>query len=1175
MAYPEVINKRYEVLDQLGQGGMGAVYRVNDRLTGDIVALKQVVVDAEKLLFNSQGTFADVRMALAQEFKTLASLRHPHIISVLDYGFVDKQPFFTMELLGETQTLVDFARDEPFGSQMELLIQLLQALAYLHRRGIIHRDLKPQNVVVTGGGVKVLDFGLAATREYLETNERGVAGTIAYMAPEILEGAPASEASDLWAVGVMAYEIFARSFPFNTKTAGQLVNDILAKALDLERLDIDHRLRLVLERLLAKDPAARYQDAFEIIEIYAEASGHQQMAYETATVRESFLQAASFVGREDELDQLAAALHDMIELPAGSLWLIGGESGVGKSRLMEELRILALVKGALILRGQGVSEGSSSYDLWQNALRRLALSSEIDDFEAGVLKALVPDIEALLRREIPDPPEADPQAANERLLNVIEALLRRSAAQQPTVVLLDDLQWAGESLEVLKHLQKSDISDLRLLIVGSFRDDEMPSLPTLFPRADLIELKRLSEPAIAELSVSMLGEAGREPSVLDLIQRETEGNAFFIIEVVRTLVETSGGLLEVGSTTVPQSVFAHGMQTVVRHRLSRVPREALPLLRLAAVAGRQLDLKLLEHIEPETNLGEWLLVCEMATVIEIEDNIWRFSHDKLREGLVMEMPAADRQHVHRKIAEAIEHIYPDDATQLARLAYHWDEAYAPVKAERYMVLAGEQALTNGIYRDAVTFLERAVRLQQEDIELTTLHRGHIHRLLGTAYVGLGVMDKSESNFLTAVELLGFPMPNPKQRRFILRLAGQIVRQLLHVLTPRRLERPVRGPRREAVLEATRAYDLLTLSYFYLTQKMKAIYSVMRTANLAARLGPSPEQVRAYGMMVIAVGAGLPPRLGRPLSDAYVRRIEALVPQVESPPALATGLRAVAAYYVGSCQWERAEKAVAQSIQIARDTNNQRLLGDALSNMAGIAYYQGDFERNRQIRQEIYEVGKASGNMQHQIWAVRTFAVYALLKDKPDEALLHMHDLVALHGTMTTQADTIQTQGVRATLYLRINEHEQAWNEAQSIAAILKENPPIAYFQVDSLEVLATIYQHFWERDPANSSYAELMESAVTMLETHAKSYPISQAAALRFRGMYEQLAGNQAAAIEAWRKSIEKAEKLGMRHQLGLTYYEYGRYADKSLLSKAKAIFEEVGHVYDKKRALTAMEEDE
>jgi serine/threonine protein kinase len=212
----------------------------------------------------------------------------------------------------------------------------------------LHRDLKPGNILVADSQVKLLDFGLSVLRE--QTADVEIAGTLPYIAPEILQGGSASEASDLYAVGAIAYELFAGRHPFVNPGSTSLINDILYTAPDFSLLDIDTGLLNVVEKLLAKRIEERYRDAIHVIRALHEATGHA-FPIETITLRESFLQSAPFVGRDDTLSDLLKCLDDLVN-GKGSAWLIGGESGVGKSRLLNEMRTHILVKGALILNGQ-------------------------------------------------------------------------------------------------------------------------------------------------------------------------------------------------------------------------------------------------------------------------------------------------------------------------------------------------------------------------------------------------------------------------------------------------------------------------------------------------------------------------------------------------------------------------------------------------------------------------------------------------------------------------------------------------------------------------------------------------------------------------------------------------------------------------------------------------------
>jgi tetratricopeptide (TPR) repeat protein len=230
-------------------------------------------------------------------------------------------------------------------------------------------------------------------------------------------------------------------------------------------------------------------------------------------------------------------------------------------------------------------------------------------------------------------------------------------------------------------------------------------------------LSRFEPKAIADLSASMLGAAGSEPQVLSLLQDETEGNVFFLVETVRALAEEAGGLQSVGSSTLPQSVFAGGVQRIIQRRLARVKETYRPLLQLAAVAGRELELDLLHTAMPETNLETWLTACANVAVLEVQDEQWRFAHDKLRKALIDELGADKSQELHDQVGHAIESTYPDNlALHSGRLAWHYAQADKPDKERVYARLAGEQAAAQFSNDEALRFFDQALeRTPKDDI----------------------------------------------------------------------------------------------------------------------------------------------------------------------------------------------------------------------------------------------------------------------------------------------------------------------------------------------------------------------------------------------------------------------------------------------------------------------------
>lgn len=736
------INGRYILHEKLGGGGMGSVYRATDHLTESIVALKRVTNTPEARPFGSQAAGLTMDLSLANEFNTLASLRHPHIIPVLDYGFDDGLPYFTMQYIPNARTITDVGFTASYPEKIGLLKQMLQALAYLHQRGIIHRDLKPQNALVdTDGRVLLLDFGLAEENPQ-RADDGSISGTLSYLAPEILRGAAPTEASDLYSLGLIAYEIFTGKHLYNLADIPQLMMDIFHKQPNHDDIDADSTLRRVITRLLSKNPADRYRHTTDVLDELAS----QDVIHLTAADRphwDSYLHAARFVGREPELLQLEAALDEAFS-GKGSAWLIGGESGVGKSRLASEIQVRAMVRGALPLVGQAVVGGGLPYQQWRDPVRRLALVTEISALDAGILKTIAPDLPRLLEQDVPDAATVDAEAIQKRLIDALVSLLRTHDG--PIVLVMEDLQWANESLHLLDAVSKA-LVDLPVLLLATYRSDERPDTPDLLPHMQHLHLSRLDADDIADLSESMLGVAGRAPQVVDMLTQETEGNIFFLIETVRTLVEEVGTLRDIGRMTLPPRVFSGGVQQVIERRLNRLDDEHHPLLQLAAIAGRRIDLTVMRHLaRQDTDLDRWLTACVNSVIFTVNDDTYAFAHDKLREGVLDTMLASQFRAGSDLVATAIEASYPDDESLAGVLAHHWRNAENATKEIDYTYQAAQQIRYQDTQK-ASDYLHRLLELlPKDDSRLPATHW-----MLGEVYLHMSNYGHAETHFARGYE----------------------------------------------------------------------------------------------------------------------------------------------------------------------------------------------------------------------------------------------------------------------------------------------------------------------------------------------------------------------------------------------------------------------------------------
>ncbi|MEP7286085.1 MAG: protein kinase [Chloroflexota bacterium] len=1165
----QIIGKRYKLLDQLGAGGMGSVFRATDRLSGDRVALKRVLAPTEHLIFSSYTTSAaDLRLLLAQEFQTLASLHHPNIIGVLDFGFdEDRQPYFTMDLLNDVMSISQASSDQPLEVQIAFLAQVLRALEYLHRRGILHRDLKPGNILVQNGQVKVLDFGLSI-KAGQGKDSLGTAGTLAYIAPELLEGNPSTIASDLYAVGMIAYEVLAGHHPFNTDNLSQLINQIVSVSPDVESIGLDDGLTTILARLLAKHPDDRFPNAADVIAALNEASP-QSLPAETSATRESFLQAARLVGRDAELAQLSSVLAEAID-GEGSVWLIGGESGIGKSRLIDELSTLALVRGVSVARGQAISEGGGLYYIWRPILRWLCLSVELSDLEAGVLKPLIPDLEALLDRSIPDAPPLGPHATQDRLFSEIEDIFRRHDGS--LMVILEDLHWATEDLELLGRLQRI-VENLPILFVGTYRDDEQPDIPHKLPGAGTLKLTPLSNESIAQLSESMLGPGGGQPAVIDLLTRETEGNIFFLVEVVRALAEEAGQLDQIGKTTLPQRVFAGGIQNIVRRRLSRTPEKARPLLQAAAVLGRELDTDVLHVLDPNMDLEQWLTDCANAAVLTVLDGHWRFAHDKLRDGLLRELSPERSKELHRQAAEAILTVYPDAPAHYAMLAYHWNVAGNEDMERKYAALAGDYAMTTGAHHDAITFLERAMVLLGQDPD-SRAQRGHLERLLSEAYSALGDLTAGKTHARQALILLGYPEP-----RTTVGLIGNIMRLMVGQAAYRFL--PHRSGQNSQAsdaikLDATVAYERLAEAYYFDNATIPTAHSGLWTLNLAMEVSvATPELARASATSAMTFGL----ITMHPIARAYFRQAQRIARELKHLQSLCWVLVLDGVYHDGVAQWEPAVAALQEAIDTSRQIGDWQRLVEATLGMAWVRYYHGEFAQSAELMHDITVAARRSRSQQAVAWGLVGEAIAPMPIGYLEETdKLAAMDIDALLGE--DRAMKIYAYGGLAPYYLKCDEPERALEAVRQVKTLISGSLPTTHYSLmgyaGAANAILALYEYSDVADQA--TLRQLAYQMSRALHNFALIFPVAQPYAWRVQGVYSWLAGNLPKAHKAWAKALHHAQRLNIPYEEGLTHYEIGRHLDlqdaarQSHLTAACEIFQRLGVTDDLARAQAALE---
>jgi serine/threonine-protein kinase len=306
MASPTTIGK-YEILATLGRGGMGVVYRAQDPRMGRLVAIKTVTEG----LSNDPGML----QRFYREAEKMGMLKHPNIITVYDLGEQDGFPYIVMEFVegDPLDKLIQNDQPVPLIYKLRIIEQVCGALGYAHHNDVVHRDVKPANVIVRPDGVaKLLDFGIARQEknevDHSMTATGGVIGTVPYMAPERLKGAPLDGRSDIFATGILLYQFLTGRLPFNGEEL-VLVNQLLNEKhppLSESLQDYPRALDSIVQRALEKDPADRYQTAEEMAADLSSVIETLKKDYADQLIvqAENLSTRSDFVGARDALVQL-------------------------------------------------------------------------------------------------------------------------------------------------------------------------------------------------------------------------------------------------------------------------------------------------------------------------------------------------------------------------------------------------------------------------------------------------------------------------------------------------------------------------------------------------------------------------------------------------------------------------------------------------------------------------------------------------------------------------------------------------------------------------------------------------------------------------------------------------------------------------------------------------------
>lgn len=672
---------RYQVVGELGRGGMGIVYRALDPVQKCEVALKTLPHVDPVLLSRFK-----------REFRLLAEVDHPNVVKLFELTSDGETWFFTMELAEGVDLLDYLTADDPqnqvengpeslltktFGPHQwneerqrkisEGFLQLAQAADALHDAGIVHRDIKPSNVIVSPEGrVLLLDFGLAAVTDAGGSHaslHQMLLGTAAYMSPEQAACDPVTPASDWYAVGVMLYQVLTGQLPFSGK-----MGDILFRKQNEDPVPPKKISPHVPEawnnwclKLMHRQPAARPAGR----DILQWLSGDRdEPVRETARLPEIAL-----VGREQHFATLRRAWQAVQSGDAKCLFF-EGRSGTGKTALVDAFLEQAAREGGIVLRGRCYEMESVPFK---------AIDSFVDSLVVYLSRLPLADAAALMPRDIhtlvrlfpvlgqveavANMPQrqidlADQKEMNRLAIGALREILTRISDRHPLAIFVDDLQWGDEDSALLLSdlLQPPDTP--AMLFLGTYRREDRDTSPFL-KSFRKIQLQRESVIAAEHVAVEPLEQADAVRLALTQLQRDDEaarrsaeaiaresgGNAFFLTELVKQFQ------MEGDCAAEPHDSVA--LADMIWSRVSRLPDDSQRLLAVVSLAGQPLRLERALQIAEVTRsainalrAGHLIRLVGPTSEAKIETY-----HDRVRESVVQFLDEAVKQQFHNRIGE--------------------------------------------------------------------------------------------------------------------------------------------------------------------------------------------------------------------------------------------------------------------------------------------------------------------------------------------------------------------------------------------------------------------------------------------------------------------------------------------------------------------------------------------
>jgi len=1167
---------------------LGEVLGAETWLAEDLLSRDQVVVKASRDRL-PEGLLKRLEL----EADGLRRLRDPLLTPWIHLGQEDDFRYLVRPFI-PGRTLEERLRERRLTvpEALHLGRALFRALQAAHDLRILHRDITPSNVVIpdlpsASVPAVLVDIGLARSERLDPSTSRQELPLARYLSPEqagVLD--PSLDGrSDLYAAGLVFFESLAGRPPFQGEDVGELLRMHLSTPPPKLRslgLTIPRALDEVIQRLLQKDPRDRYQSAGGVAaDLDDILRAVEQDVAEPAVVvglhdpRRSLTEPA-FIGRAQEVAKVMTAIRQA-GAGQGGLIVIEAPSGVGKTRLLEEVATHGRQAGMTVLRGQGKDQAAQvPFQVLQGVAAELVSAARKDAELAAGIRQRVGDRARAASTALPEVREllvngaapASPGAiTEERGLAALAALLdAMGTADRPALLLLDDCQWADEATVKLlsEWWSRRDPRQARYVLgVVAFRSEEVPpthKLRALGP-SERLQVEPLTAQDVRQLVQSMAGALGEE--ALASVVRLAEGNPFFAIAVLRGMVEigalmdTPGGW-KVDPDSLAQIQSSHEAAGLLARQLSRLTEPSLHLLSVGALLGKELSLELAAHLAGQTpeEAASSLQPVVQRRIIWMDESRSRaaFVHDKLRDILLARLSGEDKKRLHRAAAQRLE---AQDRGQVFDLAYHYAEAGDLATALPYALSAGELArqrnalevaqryyeiaeqgapaadtatrrriaeslgdicLRRGRYEEAEAHLQAAISLSEEK-----LARVKLTGRMGELIMRRGKIERGGELYLQAARDLGMFIPAGSGSAAAALLWEGFVR-VLHGLFPRLFVARRQLPVPEIELLPAQLYSGLFQSWSIQGKVIHLLWCHLRRLNYLDRYPPTGDQV-----LVLMLHAGLlctVPRFRRALATAEVALERCK--RLHDPDLEGNVLTLYAIVLCWAGKYQGAVDAFDKAIESLKRSGNQYLKNNVTFQLANTHYRLGNLATAVEILQEIMKRGRAMGDSQ-----VCRFSLDPLTMAAPQSVRLEEieAELAGAGGDAISKGHLFLAKGVWLLAHGRPREAVTAMQSAVDV--VKQRRVRLDYFMGLSVWMAMALRQE-WERYPSSEprGRARLLLQAWKHARRGlrvARSFQNHLPFALREYGILAAMRGDARLAKKILNESLEVSERLGAR----------------------------------------------